>query len=149
MKFDKWLEENKEYYADFSPSELREQFDVEQEAYEYGYNRGWQAVEYGLLDQIDSIIEQTLESDHYWDDIDTILEDLDEFIDDVLKTKAYEMEEGGRQFSPFEFHASDFNKSPDPEATWDAYGNGVAAGVQDAIKENEKELKEMIREIIG
>lgn len=49
----------------------------------------------------------------------------DDFLDDVLAA-----EENGRQYSPFEVTASEFNRSRDPDAVWDAYERGVQAGAK-------------------
>jgi len=49
---------------------------------------------------------------------------LDHFVDDCL-----EAEMNGRQFSPFEFTASEFNSSKYPDEIWEKYESGVYDGV--------------------
>ncbi|MFH1865035.1 MAG: hypothetical protein ABIK85_04060, partial [Candidatus Eisenbacteria bacterium] len=48
---------------------------------------------------------------------------------------AFEAEENARQYSPFEFLASEMNRSRDPDGLWDAYDEGVAVGVRKALRE--------------
>jgi hypothetical protein len=40
-----------------------------------------------------------------------------------------------RQFSPFEFHANEFNTSRNPERTWEKYEHGVYRGILAYIKD--------------
>ena len=47
-----------------------------------------------------------------------------------------------RQYSPFEFLASEFNKSKNSDSLWDNYDKGVEAGAKKAIVELKKEFKE-------
>lgn len=53
------------------------------------------------------------------------------YFDDLLEDVA-ECEENARQYSPFEFTASDFNDSRDPDTLWDAYDEGVRSGARQA-----------------
>lgn len=56
---------------------------------------------------------------------------LDWFVGEVGSVES----EHFRQFSPFEFTAADFNRSRDPDAVWEAYDEGVAAGARKAGRE--------------
>ncbi len=59
--------------------------------------------------------------------------------DDDLFKEALETEsEHYRQFSPFEFTAREFNDSRDPDAMWEAYESGVAAGARAYLKERRR-----------
>ena len=52
---------------------------------------------------------------------------------------AFESEDNSRQFSPFEFFAHDVNDSGDrPDGLWEAYDEGVTAGIKKAWKERGK-----------
>ena len=47
-----------------------------------------------------------------------------------FRDEVYETEEHTHQFSPFEFTASAFNRSRDPDGVWDAYESGIAQGAK-------------------
>ena len=53
---------------------------------------------------------------------------------DCLSVAAYESEQNARDFSPFEFTAHEINTGRNPEGQWDAYDNGVEAGIKAGIK---------------
>jgi hypothetical protein len=54
----------------------------------------------------------------------------DEFI-----SECYEIEDNKRQYSPFEFTASEINKGRNPEGQWEAYDEGVRRGILKAWAE--------------
>ena len=62
----------------------------------------------------------------------------DEYLSMVLETES----DTFRQYSPFEFLASEFNKSKNSDSLWNSYDNGVEAGAKNAIVELKKEFKE-------
>lgn len=53
--------------------------------------------------------------------------------DDVMSAVG-EIEENGRQYSPFEFFAAEINRSRNPEDLWEAYEDGVFKGANAAYK---------------
>lgn len=55
----------------------------------------------------------------------------DEFIDECLWMES----EHFRQYSPFEFYASDMNNSRDPDRAWEVYEDAVYAGILRAVRE--------------
>ena len=58
-----------------------------------------------------------------------------------VREEAYEAEENGRQYSPFEFLAHDLNESEDrADGLWEAYYEGVVAGIDAGVKERMKDL---------
>jgi len=63
-------------------------------------------------------------------------EGVEKFIDDCA-----EGETNGRQYSPFEFTASDFNSSRYPDEVWDAYDAGVMNGIRACVRDSMKKTK--------
>lgn len=59
--------------------------------------------------------------------------DLDDTLFEHVTSVAFEGEQNSRQFSPFEFLAHDINDSRDPEGVWEAYDQGVAAGIREVV----------------
>ena len=64
----------------------------------------------------------------------------------VLQMLAYDGESNDRQYSPFEFTASEFNKARNSEARWEAFDAGIADGIQDNIQKRMKSLD--IRDVV-
>ena len=64
--------------------------------------------------------------------------DLDKVGEDHFMGECLEAEENGRQYSPFEFTASDFNSSRNPDEVWDAYDEGLSRGIRKYIAEQRK-----------
>lgn len=60
-------------------------------------------------------------------------DDLQEFISHVC-----ECEENGREFSPFEFLAKEFNDSRNPDRTWEEYERGIINGATKAYRSRTK-----------
>lgn len=79
-----------------------------------------------------------------WQDMPAIGETLPPHIDYVgigkiedvsAQVDAWEMlcresESNGRDFSPFEFTAHDINSSHDPDGLWQAFDDGIEAGIR-------------------
>jgi len=57
---------------------------------------------------------------------------------DIVQSCAFEAENEDRQYSPFEFTASEFNKARNSEARWDAFDAGIADGIQANIDQRIK-----------
>lgn len=58
-------------------------------------------------------------------------DELEQFSSDMAEHES----DTFRQYSPFEFFAKDLNNSHDPEGLWEAYDNGVWAGIQRLIRQ--------------
>lgn len=59
-----------------------------------------------------------------------------------FESAAFDSEMNSRDFSPFEFFAHDVNETGDrSEGCWEAYDNGVAAGIRAAIRKARKASK--------
>ena len=59
--------------------------------------------------------------------------------EDEFFSMAYESEDNARQVSPFEFFAHDVNECEDrADGLWEAYDEGVTAGIKKAWKERGK-----------
>lgn len=58
-------------------------------------------------------------------------------------------EENARQYSPFEFTAAEFNRSRNPDGLWDAYENGVMAGIKKVMAEANRAQKKTVRRTVG
>jgi hypothetical protein len=64
----------------------------------------------------------------------------DGFDPSSLEQSAYEAEEHARQYSPFEHFAAELNSAGEySDDLWDAYERGVAAGIDEGMKERLKE----------
>lgn len=96
------------------------------DAYERGFNRGfncasWQDLpEIGETMRTDSDGKVTVDESNQWD---------------VVQSLAYESESSGRDYSPFEFTASEFNKARNSEARWEAFDAGITDGISVNIGE--------------
>ena len=53
--------------------------------------------------------------------------------EECLSSAAAESERMARDFSPWEFTAHDINESDDAEELWEAYDDGVDAGIKDGV----------------
>lgn len=53
---------------------------------------------------------------------------------ECISSAAYECEQNARDFTPFEFTAHEINTGRNPEGQWEAYDNGVEAGIKAGIK---------------
>ena len=101
------------------------------DAYERGFDRGfccasWQDMpELGAKLFFDSEGRITVTEDNQWE---------------VVQSLAYEGESNDRQFSPFEFTASEFNKARNSEARWEAFDAGISDGIEANIAERRKFL---------
>lgn len=80
----------------------------------------------------------------YWTGYDIAKENINELnpesfckqeLDDFAGSMAEHESETYRQYSPFEFFAKDLNDSHDPDGMWDAYDEGVWAGIQRLVRE--------------
>jgi hypothetical protein len=58
-----------------------------------------------------------------------------------FESDCYEAESNSRQYSPFEFLAHDINECHNSDSLWDAYDNGITAGIQKYVKEFKRENK--------
>ena len=108
------------------------------QAYELGYDRGWNVASWTGMPEIG----QRLSRDLDWQGIGTI-DDVGDQID-AWETLCSEAESNDRCFSPFEFTASEINKSRDPETYWEAFDAGVQAGIQ-AYRRKHFKLRDMRR----
>ena len=65
-------------------------------------------------------------------DGDVVCEDRD-LAADIMQSLAYEAESNGREYSPFEFTAHALNEREDSEEAWEAYQEGIDAGISAEI----------------
>ena len=106
-------------------------------AYRRGYRRGFNIASYQNLPEVgetfflDSEGRVTVSEENQWD---------------VVQSLAFEGESNDRQYSPFEFTASEFNKARNSEARWEAFDAGIADGIQDNIQQRMKSLD--VRDVV-
>ncbi len=91
------------------------------DAYERGFDRGYTCASWQDLPS-DSDVD---DGDSHWD---------------TVQFQAYEAESNDRDFSPFEFTASEFNKARNSEARWEAFDAGISDGIQSNIADRIKAL---------
>jgi hypothetical protein len=101
------------------------------EAYERGHDRGFNCASWTDLPEVGQTI---------WTDADGDVEVDEDNQWDVVQSLAYESESGDRDFSPFEFTASEFNKARNSEARWEAFDAGIADGINANIQQRQKAL---------
>jgi hypothetical protein len=101
--------------------------EAQQDAYLRGFDRGFNCASWQDLPEIGSKVRTesdgrvTVSEDNQWD---------------VVQSAAYESESNDRQYSPFEFTASEFNESEDEsDELWEAFDNGISAGILANISE--------------
>ena len=96
------------------------------DAYQRGFDRGFNCASWQNLPEIgaklflDSEGRITVDEDNQWD---------------VVQSLAYESESNDRQYSPFEFTASEFNKARNSEARWEAFDAGISDGIDANIRQ--------------
>jgi hypothetical protein len=96
------------------------------DAYARGFERGYNCASWQDLPEIgetvrtDSDGRVTVDESNQWD---------------VVSSLAYESESNGRDFSPFEFTAHEFNMARNSEARWEAFDAGISDGIQTNISE--------------
>jgi len=93
------------------------------DAYETGHDRGW---------GFGNGIEEVSEEDKRSAPCDC---EEDEACSECLFQSAGEIEIHARQYSPFEFIASEFNKDINSEVLWEYFDEGITDGIRDGIKE--------------
>jgi len=93
------------------------------EAYNLGYERGYNGASWQDMPEIGS----TLPRDVDWIGIETV-ETVYEQIE-AWEMLCGEAESHSRDFTPFEFTAHDLNESRDPEGYWEAFDEGIYKGM--------------------
>ena len=112
--------------------------DAESDAYLSGFDRGFNCASWQDLPEIGSRVYT--ESDGY-----VIVNDENQW--DVVQSLAYDSESNGRQFSPFEFTASEFNSAEDEdgedisEELWEAFDAGITDGIAANIQERMEQFR--------
>lgn len=94
------------------------------DAYSAGYDRGWNVASWQDMPEIGS----RLTPDVDWQGIGTVETVADQI--DAWEALCGEAESHGRQFSPFEFTSHAINSSRDPEGYWEAFDEGISAGMR-------------------
>ncbi len=95
-------------------------------AYGRGFERGYNCASWVNLPEVGEVVRTdsdgtvTIDEDNQWD---------------VVSSLAHESESNDRDFSPFEFTASEFNKSRNSDARWEAFDAGISDGIQANIAE--------------
>lgn len=102
------------------------------EAYEMGYESGWNCASWVDVPELGSKVPLDID----WAGYNTVT--AENFLD-VMETCAFEAESNSRQFSPFEFTASEFNQARNSESLWTAYDEGIAAGIRANLKSRKLE----------
>jgi hypothetical protein len=92
------------------------------EAYEMGFERGESVASWIDIPELGTEIKH-IDYVGY----ETVTEE--NFLD-VMEMFAFEAESNGREYSPFEFTASEFNKARNSESLWEAFDNGIADGIR-------------------
>lgn len=93
------------------------------EAYKLGYERGWDVASWTDMPEIGNTLPRHVD----WQGIGTI-----ESVEDQLDAWAMmcsEAESDARSYSPFEHTAHEINESRDPEGYWQAFDEGITAGI--------------------
>ena len=112
------------------------QTEGEQDAYLRGFDRGYSCASRQVLSIGERIFTEegyvTVTEDNKWD---------------VVQSMAFDGESNARQYSPFEFTASEFNSKEDvSEYLWDAFDDGIVDGIlaniQERISEDVSKAKE-------
>ncbi len=71
--------------------------------------------------------------------VDGEMDDNDDFdvsqFEDDIRALCWEADEGYRQYSPFEFFCKALNDDENSEELWEAYEQGISAGVDECIEE--------------
>ena len=98
-----------------------------QDAYLRGFERGYNCASWQDLPEIGTQVwtesdgKVTVDADNMWD---------------VVASCAYESESGDRQFSPFEFTASEFNGDEEnSDELWEAFDSGISDGISANVRE--------------
>ena len=98
-----------------------------QDAYLRGFDRGYNCASWINLPEIGAKV---------WTDSDGyLIVDADNMWD-IVGALAGDGESNDRQFSPFEFTASEFNGNEElSEELWDAFDNGINEGINANVRE--------------
>ncbi len=94
------------------------------EAHELGYDRGWHVASWTDMPEIGQMLPRDID----WQGIGSIKSVNDQI--DAWEALCSEAESNSRQFSPFEFTARAINESRDPDSYWEAFDEGITAGLR-------------------
>ena len=102
------------------------------QAYNNGRTHGYNVASWNDLPELGSKIDKRLD----WVGLgETVtLENVAEYFSMIC----HEAEDNSRQYSPFEFTASEINDCPNADSLWDEFDRGIEAG----ILENWKQRKD-------
>jgi hypothetical protein len=101
------------------------------DAYERGFDRGYTCASWQNLPEV---------GERFWLDGEGRIEVDEDNQWDVVQSLAYEGESNDRQYSPFEFTSSEFNKARNSDARWEAFGAGISDGIAANIAERQSAL---------
>jgi len=96
------------------------------DAYLDGFDRGYNCASWQNLPEIGETIwidgegKLVVDEDNQWD---------------VVSSLAYAGESNDRQYSPFEYRASDYNSAKNADSLWEAFDAGIADGIQANVRE--------------
>lgn len=99
------------------------------DAYIRGYDRGFNCASWQDLPEVGAKL---------YLDSEGRIEVTEENQWDVVQSMAYESESNDRDYSPFEFTASEFNKARNSEARWEAFDAGISDGIAANIQQRMK-----------
>ena len=99
------------------------------DAYLGGFDRGYNCASWQDMPELGSTVRT---------DSDGLIEVDADNLWDIVQSLAFMGESNDRDYSPFEFTASAFNRSDDSESLWEAFDAGIADGIQANIDERSK-----------
>ena len=102
------------------------------EAYEMGLDRGRNVASWVDMPELGTKIPRNID----WVGYDVVTEDN---MADVMELYAFAGESNDREYSPFEFTASEFNHARNSESLWESFDRGITDGIR---KEISKRLKQ-------
>jgi hypothetical protein len=102
------------------------------EAYELGLDRGRNVASWVDMPELGTKIPRNID----WVGYDVV---TGENLADVMELYAFASEENGRQYSPFEETASEFNRARNSESLWEAFDRGITDGIRQDITKRLKQ----------
>jgi len=107
-----------------SRSTTQEDYD---QAYDYGFSRGYDAAIYQDREDV------RLEYERQHGEFPQTFEEWE----DAWKEAASEAEQNGRQFTPFEHYAHDYNSAPQEQSEnlWEQFNAGVSEGIEQGVRD--------------
>jgi hypothetical protein len=99
------------------------------QAYNMGKERGYNVASWVDLPELGARVDKSLDYQGLGERVTS------ENVADYFTMLAQDAETIDRDYSPFEFTASDFNSQPNSESLWDEFDRGIEKGISDNWKE--------------